>query len=92
MSIPSDPRDEPEAWTVADVAKHYVVRPAAVLGWVAQGKLVPCRRRPGKRGAYLFNEKDVLALDAHGRDVKPADVAAIIDSVLRRRKESRRGA
>ena len=30
----SDPRDELEPWTTAQVAKHYAVRPARVLAWV----------------------------------------------------------
>lgn len=89
----SDPREEPEPWTAADVARHYAVRPAAVLGWVASGKLVPCRRRPGKRGAYLFREADVLALEAHGRDpLDPQTMAAIVDGELRRFREERKRA
>lgn len=80
-------------WTTAEVAEHYRVRPARVLGWVREGRLPVARRRPGKRGALLFLESDVMALDGQGRDVDPVDVAAIIDAELRRRKaERKRGA
>lgn len=91
MSAP-DPRSEPAPWTTAEVARHYAVRPARVLAWVREGRLPVARCRPGRHGAYLFHERDVLALDAQGRDVDPADVAAIIDAELRQRRSGRRGA
>lgn len=88
----SDLRDEPPPWTTAQVAKHYAVRPSRVLAWVREGRLAVARCRPGRHGAYLFHERDVLALDAQGRDVNPADVAAIIDAELRQHRAGRRGA
>lgn len=78
-------------WTTREVADHYRVQPATVLAWVEAGKLPVLRRRPGKRGGYLFAEADVVALDAHGRDVSPSDVAAVIDAEMRKGKR-RRGA
>lgn len=75
-------------WTTSEVADYYRVTPRTVLAWVKSGRLPVLRRRPKKRGhgACLFSGADVLAIEHEGRDVNPADVAAIINAEMRQRK------
>lgn len=82
---------EERPWTTDDAARYYSVTPRVVVGWVKSGKLPVLRRRPHAKGmgAYLFSKADVVALERHGRDVNPDDVAAIIDAEMRRRKGRR---
>lgn len=78
----------PKRWTTREVADHFRVQPPTVLRWMREGKLRPADQRPVRRGAYLFDEAEVLALGEQRADVDhdTAEIAAIIDSELRLRR------
>ena len=37
--------------------------PSTITRFVAEGKLTPARKMPGKRGAYLFHRADINRLN-----------------------------
>ena len=53
-----------EAMTTAEVAAALQVSVKTITRWVASERLIPVKRLPGKRGAYLFDPADVSAMIA----------------------------
>jgi len=52
-----------DALTTAEVARRLGVTPSAVSLMVKRGDLRPMVKMPGKRGAFLFAETDIQALE-----------------------------
>jgi hypothetical protein len=52
------------AMTSAEVARAADVSVKTVTRWVAADKLVPIKRLPGPRGAFLFDPEHVASLVA----------------------------
>lgn len=84
MNRPSEMEQEP-LWTTKRVAAYYQVTAATVRGWVRKGWLSPAGRRPGRRGAWLFRQRDALALSREGEEIElMTDVEAIINCEMNR--------
>lgn len=45
--------------STAEIAQEWDVDVRTVHRWVERGLLTPCLRAPGRRGAYLFQRKDL---------------------------------
>ena len=71
-------------WTCRMVGEYVHVKPARVRQWRREGKLRAAGRRPGPRGAWLFDPEDVRAM-VQVKEAQPrlvSDVEAIINAEL----------
>lgn len=46
----------------AESCQTLKIHPATLLRWIADGKITPAHKLPGRNGAYLFNRDDINAL------------------------------
>lgn len=68
--MPQPPTDEVTTREALDILGYG--HPSTVTRYVAEGKLAPSRKLPGKSGAYLFWRHDIIRL----RDQQAAERAA----------------
>ena len=55
------PQDEALVGTI-EASRILDVAPVTITRWVADGRLKPYHKMPGKNGAYLFRREDVEQL------------------------------
>jgi excisionase family DNA binding protein len=56
------PQDTPSLVGSAEACDLLRIDRSTLSRWVAAGKITPAQRLPGQNGAFLFRERDVLAL------------------------------
>ena len=76
--MPTPPTDEIASREALDILGYTHV--STIARYVAEGKLTPSRRLPGKTGAYLFWRADVERLREHQAAERAAREAARVEA------------